>query len=175
MKVLRLKGWSFINRPREMNLENVNMRCMRQFKLVSPRSPLNPFGGLHFSLQPSNTTEKKTYQDYPSIISSLDTSPEGHPKGTTEKEKKKGNKLSIQTREYNGVEAYKYRRMPKIRTNRTKPPPEGFEEIEGVLDEYERKMRDGKRYLDSCNIYTFSPPQEKRKKLKAKLGTMMIG
>jgi bud site selection protein 31 len=33
--------------------------------------------------------------------------------------------------------------MPKIRTNRTKPPPEGFEEIEGVLDEYERKMRDG--------------------------------
>ncbi|EFP84224.1 hypothetical protein PGT21_035032 [Puccinia graminis f. sp. tritici] len=32
--------------------------------------------------------------------------------------------------------------MPKIRTNRTKPPPEGFEEIEGVLDEYERKMRD---------------------------------
>ncbi|KAI7955284.1 hypothetical protein MJO28_005684 [Puccinia striiformis f. sp. tritici] len=32
--------------------------------------------------------------------------------------------------------------MPKIRTNRTKPPPEGFEDIEGVLDEYERKMRD---------------------------------
>lgn len=32
--------------------------------------------------------------------------------------------------------------MPKIRTNRTKPPPEGFEEIEGILDEYARKMRD---------------------------------
>lgn len=33
--------------------------------------------------------------------------------------------------------------MPKIRTSRTKPPPEGFEEIEDVLDGYERKMRDG--------------------------------
>lgn len=33
--------------------------------------------------------------------------------------------------------------MPKIRTNRTKPPPEGFEEIEGILDDYARKMRDG--------------------------------
>lgn len=34
--------------------------------------------------------------------------------------------------------------MPKIRTNRTKPPPEGFDEIEGILEEYTRKMRDGK-------------------------------
>lgn len=33
-------------------------------------------------------------------------------------------------------------RMPKIRTSRTKPPPEGFEEIESILDEYTRKMRD---------------------------------
>ena len=33
--------------------------------------------------------------------------------------------------------------MPKIRTNRTKPPPEGFEEIESILDDYTRKMRDG--------------------------------
>lgn len=33
--------------------------------------------------------------------------------------------------------------MPKIRTNRSKPPPEGFEEIEPILDEYARKMRDG--------------------------------
>ncbi|PWN19094.1 bud site selection-related protein [Microstroma glucosiphilum] len=32
--------------------------------------------------------------------------------------------------------------MPKIRTSRTKPPPEGFEEIESILDEYTRKMRD---------------------------------
>ena len=33
--------------------------------------------------------------------------------------------------------------MPKIRTNRTKPPPEGFDEIEGILEDYTRKMRDG--------------------------------
>lgn len=33
--------------------------------------------------------------------------------------------------------------MPKIKTNRTKPPPEGYEEIEQVLEEYARKMRDG--------------------------------
>ncbi|KAI5474847.1 cell cycle control protein, Cwf14 [Pseudohyphozyma bogoriensis] len=32
--------------------------------------------------------------------------------------------------------------MPKIRTNRTKPPPEGFDEIEAVLEDYQRKMRD---------------------------------
>ena len=47
--------------------------------------------------------------------------------------------------------------MPKIRTSRTKArrdagwpashalqqPPEGFDEIESVLDDYARKMRDG--------------------------------
>lgn len=32
--------------------------------------------------------------------------------------------------------------MPKIRTSRTKPPPAGFEEIEGILDDYARAMRD---------------------------------
>ncbi|CEQ39356.1 SPOSA6832_00873, partial [Sporobolomyces salmonicolor] len=32
--------------------------------------------------------------------------------------------------------------MPKIKTNRTKPPPEGFDEIEDILEEYNRKMRD---------------------------------
>lgn len=37
--------------------------------------------------------------------------------------------------------------MPKIRTNRSKPPPEGFEEIEPILDEYSRKMRDGKLFI----------------------------
>ncbi|PWN88894.1 G10 protein [Acaromyces ingoldii] len=46
--------------------------------------------------------------------------------------------------------------MPKIRTSRTKPPPEGFEEIEGILDDYARAMRDaenesheGKRVKES--------------------------
>ncbi|KAM0752269.1 hypothetical protein T439DRAFT_324337 [Meredithblackwellia eburnea MCA 4105] len=46
--------------------------------------------------------------------------------------------------------------MPKIKTNRTKPPPEGFDEIENILDEYNRKMRDaesetheGKRKTES--------------------------
>ena len=32
--------------------------------------------------------------------------------------------------------------MPRIRTTRTRPPPDGFEEIEGILEEYETKMRD---------------------------------
>ncbi|WFD33685.1 Component of the SF3b subcomplex of the U2 snRNP [Malassezia cuniculi] len=32
--------------------------------------------------------------------------------------------------------------MPRIRTTRTRPPPEGFEEIEPILEEYETKMRD---------------------------------
>jgi hypothetical protein len=37
--------------------------------------------------------------------------------------------------------------MVKIRTNRTKPPPEGFEDIESILEEYGRKMRDGQSPL----------------------------
>ncbi|WFD30163.1 Component of the SF3b subcomplex of the U2 snRNP [Malassezia sp. CBS 17886] len=32
--------------------------------------------------------------------------------------------------------------MPRIRTSRTRPPPEGFEDIEPILEEYETKMRD---------------------------------
>lgn len=32
--------------------------------------------------------------------------------------------------------------MPKIRTSRTKAPPEGFEEIESILEDYARAMRD---------------------------------
>ncbi|KAJ8502494.1 hypothetical protein ONZ45_g11701 [Pleurotus djamor] len=32
--------------------------------------------------------------------------------------------------------------MPKIKTTRTKRPPEGYEEIESVLDDYAKKMRD---------------------------------
>ena len=39
--------------------------------------------------------------------------------------------------------------MVKIRTNRTKPPPEGFEDIESILDEYNRKMRDGSSFPPS--------------------------
>lgn len=47
--------------------------------------------------------------------------------------------------------------MPKIRTSRTKAPPEGFEEIEGILEDYARAMRDaenenteGKRAKGKC-------------------------
>ena len=32
--------------------------------------------------------------------------------------------------------------MPKIRTNRTKPPPEGYEDIADILEDYAKKMRD---------------------------------
>lgn len=33
--------------------------------------------------------------------------------------------------------------MPKVRRSRTKPPPEGWENIEPTLRELERKMREG--------------------------------
>lgn len=36
--------------------------------------------------------------------------------------------------------------MPKIRTQRTKRPPEGFDEIEPTLEEFARKMREGNIY-----------------------------
>ncbi|KAN0063075.1 Component of the SF3b subcomplex of the U2 snRNP [Thecaphora frezii] len=46
--------------------------------------------------------------------------------------------------------------MPKIRTSRSKPPPEGYEEIATILDDYDRAMRDaenesheGKRKAES--------------------------
>lgn len=32
--------------------------------------------------------------------------------------------------------------MPRLKTSRTAPPPEGFDEIEPILEEYDRKMRD---------------------------------
>jgi hypothetical protein len=32
--------------------------------------------------------------------------------------------------------------MPKIRRNRTKPPPEGFELIEDTLKQFDQKMRE---------------------------------
>ncbi|SJX62500.1 probable G10 protein [Sporisorium reilianum f. sp. reilianum] len=32
--------------------------------------------------------------------------------------------------------------MPRLRTSRSTPPPEGFDEIEPILDDYDRKMRD---------------------------------
>ncbi|KAJ1035795.1 hypothetical protein NDA13_000454 [Ustilago tritici] len=32
--------------------------------------------------------------------------------------------------------------MPRLRTSRSTPPPEGFDEIEPILEEYDRKMRD---------------------------------
>lgn len=47
-------------------------------------------------------------------------------------------------------------KMPKIRTSRTAPPPEGFEDIEDILQDYDRAMRDaeaedneGKRKAES--------------------------
>ncbi|CDR98815.1 hypothetical protein [Sporisorium scitamineum] len=32
--------------------------------------------------------------------------------------------------------------MPRLRTLRSTPPPEGFDEIESILEDYDRKMRD---------------------------------
>ncbi|KAJ9480251.1 Pre-mRNA-splicing factor BUD31 [Pseudozyma hubeiensis] len=31
--------------------------------------------------------------------------------------------------------------MPRLRTSRSTPPPEGFDEIESILSDYDRKMR----------------------------------
>ncbi|KAF5322643.1 hypothetical protein D9619_000240 [Psilocybe cf. subviscida] len=46
--------------------------------------------------------------------------------------------------------------MPKIKTTRTKAPPEGYEDIEEILEDYAKKMRDaenesheGKRKAES--------------------------
>jgi bud site selection protein 31 len=33
--------------------------------------------------------------------------------------------------------------MPKIRTQRTKRPPAGFDEIEPTLEEFAKKMKEG--------------------------------
>jgi hypothetical protein len=47
--------------------------------------------------------------------------------------------------------------MPKIRTSRTKRAPEGFDEIEPTLEEFARKMKEGKlqRFdLDAINQET---------------------
>jgi len=41
--------------------------------------------------------------------------------------------------------------MPKIKTNRTKAPPEGFDEIEPTLQEFDQRMKDGRS--------TFSTPR----------------
>jgi bud site selection protein 31 len=32
--------------------------------------------------------------------------------------------------------------MPKVRTSKTKPPPEGWEELEPILEEVQRRMRE---------------------------------
>ncbi|TIB71338.1 hypothetical protein E3Q24_02362 [Wallemia mellicola] len=72
-------------------------------------------------------------------------------------------KLRSQTSEYAPVYIYcivfSFRffvttSMPKIRTQRTKQPPEGFEAIEQILDDYSRKMRDVEaESIDGKHIY----------------------
>jgi bud site selection protein 31 len=37
--------------------------------------------------------------------------------------------------------------MPKIRTSRTKAPPEGFDEIEPTLLEFAQRLKDGILHL----------------------------
>lgn len=41
--------------------------------------------------------------------------------------------------------------MPKIRSSRTKRAPEGFDEIEPTLKEFQQKMKDGKFILPLCS------------------------
>lgn len=41
--------------------------------------------------------------------------------------------------------------MPKIRSSRTKRAPEGFDEIEPTLKEFQQKMKDGKFILSLCS------------------------
>ena len=53
--------------------------------------------------------------------------------------------------------------MPRIRTSRTRPPPEGFEDIEEILEEYETKMRDAEY-----------EPHEGKRKAESTWGIMRI-
>ncbi|AXA49224.1 bud site selection protein 31 [Malassezia restricta] len=53
--------------------------------------------------------------------------------------------------------------MPRIRTSRTRPPPEGFEDIEPILEDYETKMRDAE-----------NDPQEGKRKAEGVWGIMRI-
>lgn len=45
--------------------------------------------------------------------------------------------------------------MPKIKTNKTKFP-EGWSEIEPTLEEFNQKMRDGKKKKNRIIIFLFS-------------------
>lgn len=48
--------------------------------------------------------------------------------------------------------------MPKIRTSKSKRPPEGFEDIEDTLLDFDTKLKDGKFLLSliaKYNIHSF--------------------
>ncbi|KAL7417076.1 maternal g10 transcript [Mrakia frigida] len=53
--------------------------------------------------------------------------------------------------------------MPKIKTSRTKPPPEGYEDIAPILEDYARKMRDEE-----------NEPHEGKRKVESTWGIMRI-
>lgn len=59
--------------------------------------------------------------------------------------------------------------MPKIRTTRTKKAPEGFDEIEPTLEEFARKMKDGKgnphlhtQKRITCQLTNVIPPRSRK-------------
>ncbi|KAG0087404.1 Component of the SF3b subcomplex of the U2 snRNP [Podila epicladia] len=53
--------------------------------------------------------------------------------------------------------------MPKIRSSRTKRAPEGFDEIEPTLKEFQQKMKDGKYILPLSE----NDPHEGKRKVEA--------
>ncbi|KAF9389866.1 Component of the SF3b subcomplex of the U2 snRNP [Podila verticillata] len=53
--------------------------------------------------------------------------------------------------------------MPKIRSSRTKRAPEGFDEIEPTLKEFQQKMKDGKFIL----LLSENDPHEGKRKVEA--------
>ncbi|KAF9383216.1 Component of the SF3b subcomplex of the U2 snRNP [Podila verticillata] len=58
--------------------------------------------------------------------------------------------------------------MPKIRSSRTKRAPEGFDEIEPTLKEFQQKMKDGKFILSLCSWRRAeNDPHEGKRKVEA--------
>lgn len=46
--------------------------------------------------------------------------------------------------------------MPRIKTSRAKHPPDGFEDIEPVLEDFAQKMKDGMLHLLLPRLYEVS-------------------
>jgi G10 protein len=65
--------------------------------------------------------------------------------------------------------------MPKVRTSRTKAPPEGFDEIESTLLEFEQKLKDSTFPRPSSFVYpilTMSSQDDPKRRQKEKRSSL---